>query len=449
MKISSKNIIFGCRFKATTLKLLILPILFFFASELFSQQQRFPQPEFHTEYQMPEKVEPAPRSGTMEYIDLLILISVLALSTFIIFKKRSRKWIIWISFFTLIYFGFYRNGCICSIGALQNVGLSLFADFYTVPLTVLAFFAIPMILALFFGRIFCGSACPLGVIQDLVIFKPIKLSKSLRTGLGVIPFIYLALALLFAITNTDFIICKYDPFVGIFRVSAEFGMVILGAVFLISGMFIARPFCRFFCPYGALLKICSLNSRHHLSITPEDCINCNLCKDACPFQAIEYPNEDEIVKKDDKKFRKFIVYALLIPVFIVLGGYVVSLNYKVLSTYHPDVKLAAKIISDSGENNTDDIYVETFLASERTVGELLQDAQIIQNKFKTGSWILGAFIGFVIAVSLLNLFIFRKRKIYEPNKGNCFSCGRCMEYCPVGKPDHPYFEEHPEMRRLG
>lgn len=413
--------------------------MFIFVSSAFSQQQRFPQPEFHTDYQIPETEKPDSRTGTMEFVDLFVLIIVLGVSLFAIFKKRSRKWIIWISFFTLVYFGFYRNGCICSVGALQNVGLSLFDANYSIPFTVLAFFAIPLIIALFFGRIFCGSACPLGVIQDLVIINPIKLSKVLRINLGIIPFIYLGFALLYAITNTDFIICKYDPFVGIFRVTAEFSMVILGVIFLISGMFIARPFCRFFCPYGALLKICSLNAKKHLSITPKDCINCNLCKDACPFQAIEYPTE-EIVKKDEKQFRKFLLYLILIPAFTIAGGYILSLNHKAISTYHPDVNLATKIIANP-ESNNKDIYVETFKASDRTIEELIQDSLQIQEKFKIGSWILGAWIGFVVAISLLNLFIFKKRSIYEPNRGNCLSCARCMEYCPVGKPDHPYFKE--------
>jgi NosR/NirI family nitrous oxide reductase transcriptional regulator len=29
--------------------------------------------------------------------------------------------------------------------------------------------------------------------------------------------------------------------------------------------------------------------------------------------------------------------------------------------------------------------------------------------------------------------VFRRREDYEPNKGDCFSCGRCMDYCPVDK----------------
>jgi len=32
---------------------------------------------------------------------------------------------------------------------------------------------------------------------------------------------------------------------------------------------------------------------------------------------------------------------------------------------------------------------------------------------------------------LAGLSIFRYREDYEPNKGTCLSCARCMDYCPV------------------
>jgi ferredoxin len=64
---------------------------------------------------------------------------------------------------------------------------------------------------------------------------------------------------------------------------------------------------------------------------------------------------------------------------------------------------------------------------------LVSEAEIIQDKFYTGSMIAGGFLGLVIGLTLLNTVVFRKRQDYEPHKGNCFSCGRCMDYCPVEK----------------
>jgi NosR/NirI family nitrous oxide reductase transcriptional regulator len=34
-------------------------------------------------------------------------------------------------------------------------------------------------------------------------------------------------------------------------------------------------------------------------------------------------------------------------------------------------------------------------------------------------------------VKLVSQVVFRKREDYEPHRGDCFSCGRCMDYCPV------------------
>ena len=195
---------------------------------VYSQQQRFPKPEFDSGYTQPSTVTPEPRALQLEYFDVLILFVVLSLASWLVLKKRSRQGILWLSIFTLVYFGFYRNGCICSIGAIQNVTLSFFDPTYAISITALLFFVLPLIFTLFFGRTFCAGACPLGAIQDLVIVKPISLPKWLNKTLGILPYVYLALAVLFAATGTDFIICRYDPFIGIFRMDARFIMVVLG-----------------------------------------------------------------------------------------------------------------------------------------------------------------------------------------------------------------------------
>ncbi len=410
--------------------------------DALSQQQRFPMPEFDTEYAIPDTTTPEPRSESMEYVDLTVLLAVMLFTTWLALKKRSRNWIFWVAVFALIYFGFYRNGCICSIGAIQNLALSLFSDTYAISFTVLAFLILPLLFALFVGRIFCASACPLGVIQDLVIVKPIKLAPWLQKTLGLFPFIYLGFAILYAATGTDFIICRYDPFVGIFRLGAEFHMIILGVSFLLIGMFVARPYCRFVCPYGALLNIGSRFSKYHLSITPAECINCKLCKDSCPFDAIDFPTEEKDVRVTKKDSTRFVWIAVLLPVMIFVGGLTVSGSYKLLSKAHPDVHLANLLVAQPELiNSTDNLDIETFMSSGKTLDILVSEATVIQKKFKRGGWYLGGFIGLVIGLTLLNQMVYRKRTIYEANRGHCYSCGRCMDYCPVGKPDHPYHKE--------
>ena len=87
---------------------------------------RFPPPEFESSYEMPGTTTPGPREGIYEYIDTIVLFLALGLSTYLVLKKRSRKAIFALTVFSLIYFGFYREGCICPIGAIQNVTLSFF-----------------------------------------------------------------------------------------------------------------------------------------------------------------------------------------------------------------------------------------------------------------------------------------------------------------------------------
>jgi len=408
--------------------------LFLSPIESLAQQQRFPKPEFESGYEQPSTITPDPRATSLEYFDVLVLLVVLSVVTWLVLKKRSRRGIMWISVFTLLYFGFYRNGCVCAIGAIQNVTLSFFDPTYTLPLTVLLFFLLPLIFALFVGRVFCAGACPLGAIQDLLIIKPIALPKWLNKSLGMIPPIYLSLAVLFAATGTDFIICRYDPFVGIFRMDAKFFMVVLGISFLLLGMFVGRAYCRFLCPYAVLLSWMSVFSKKHITIAPAKCVQCKLCTNSCPFGAIDFPTDEKEVVKSGIGPGRFITYALLIPVWIVAGVFVGERSHTFLSKANNDVYLAELLISNPEvKNDPDNIDVQTFLASGSTMETLVKQAEDTRRRFRSGSMMAGGFIGLVLGMTLLNTVVFRKRQDYTPNKSDCVSCGRCMDYCPVEK----------------
>ena len=170
-----------------------------------SAQERFLRPEFQTDYVYPENQMPLHRSQTWEYIDVGVLIAALLITSWLAIKKRSRKGLIMMSVFSLAYFGFFRKGCVCAVGSVQNIALALFNDSYTIPLTVLLFFIIPLVFALLFGRVFCAGVCPLGAIQELTGFRSVKLPKSVESVMASIPFIYLALAVLFAAMESQFI----------------------------------------------------------------------------------------------------------------------------------------------------------------------------------------------------------------------------------------------------
>lgn len=420
---------------ATRLKKAILFLLFALLlspTHTGAQQQRFPKPEFESGYTQPSPSTPEPRATAWEYIDVAVLLLVMSLAAWFALRKRSRKGILWLGVFSVLYFGFFREGCVCSVGSIQNMALTLFDPTYAISVPIILFFTLPLIFSLFFGRVFCASACPLGVLQDLVIIKPINLPQWLNKALGFIPYIYLGLAVLLAATGSEFIICRYDPFIGIFRMGAEFTMIVLGIAFLLMGLFVARPYCRFLCPYGVLLGWTSKFSRRHMSITPNECISCKLCEHSCPFNVIDEPTEE--LKPEQKALNKkrFTLYAVLIPVWIVLGGFALSLAHPFLSKAHPDVYLAELLINHPElKDDTENLDIQTFLSSGKPMQQLVDEAKVIRKKYHRGSWILGGFLGLVIGIMLMNQFVTRKRNDYTPNKVGCFSCGRCMDYCPI------------------
>lgn len=413
---------------------LFLFISLFSALGAIAQEQRFPRPEFESGYQQPPTETPVPRAQWMEFTDVAVLVIFLIIATWLMIKRRSRRGMMWLTVGAVAYFGFFRNGCICPIGSIQNVTLSFFDPAYAVSIVVLLFFVLPLLVTLFYGRTFCGGVCPLGALQDLVIIRPLSLPKWLNKTLGLIPYVFLSLAVLFAATGTDFIICRYDPFIGIFRMDGVFLMIVLGISFLLLGMFIGRPYCRFLCPYGVLLSWMSRFSGKHVTISPSKCIQCKLCVKSCPFDAIDFPTNEKDVVQSGPGPNRFLIYAALIPLWIALGVFAGAQSHVFLSKAHKDVYLAELMISNPAvTNDPDNLDVQTFLKSGKTMDTLIAGAEEVREKFFTGSMIAGGFLGLVVGMTLLNTVVFRKRQDYEPHKGNCFSCGRCMDYCPVRK----------------
>ena len=250
--------------------------------------QRFPPPDFESGYKQPVMTRPRPRAGWEEAGDEVLLGAFLAGAAWLAVKRRSRLGIALLGAGALAYFGFWVGGCICPIGSIQNVTLAL-AGGDRLPVSVLLIFLLPLVFALAYGRVFCGAVCPLGAIQDVVLLRPVRVPDWLAHALSVVPFFYLGLAVLMAATDSLFVICRFDPFVGIFRLAGPLPMLAAGGLLLLLATVVGRPYCRFLCPYGALLGLMSRFASRKVTITPDDCVVCGLCEDACPFGAIEAP----------------------------------------------------------------------------------------------------------------------------------------------------------------
>jgi len=166
------------------------------------------------------------------------------------------------------------------------------------PAGFFIFFAI-ILVSIVFGKAFCSWLCPVGFISELIgdfgkkIFKKdLKLPKFLDYPLRSIKYLllgFLFYSVFFLMSTTAlqaFLDSPYNLVSDIkmyyfFADISRFALIILGILFLLS--ILLRGFwCRYLCPYGALLGITSLLSPNKIKRNSVNCIDCGLCNKACP-----------------------------------------------------------------------------------------------------------------------------------------------------------------------
>ena len=166
------------------------------------------------------------------------------------------------------------------------------------PAGMFIFLAI-ILMSLVFGKSFCSWLCPIGYISELIgdfgekIFKrKIKLPKFLDYPLRSIK--YLLLGFLFyavffmmnRIAVKSFLDSPYNLVSDIkmyffFADISRLALIVISVLFLLS-IFIRNFWCRYLCPYGALLGLLNFLSPTKVKRNPVSCIDCGLCNKACP-----------------------------------------------------------------------------------------------------------------------------------------------------------------------
>ena len=388
--------------------------------------ERFPPPDFGPGYRLPVTSQTPPRADWREGVDALGVLGLLAAATFMAHRRRSRAGLFGVGLVAIAWFGFWRKGCVCPIGAIQNVSLGLADASFAVPLTVVVILLAPLALTALFGRTYCASVCPHGALQDLVLVHPVRVPRWLSAVLGLVPHIYLGVAVLLAATGSAFIICRFDPFIGLFRLSGSRDMVLLGALFLFASVFVGRPYCRFACPLGAAFSWLTRLAWRHVSITPDECIRCRLCEDACPFDAIRKPVPRELARDRRTGVGRLVGMLVLAPVLVVGTAWLGVKLAPALAQAHPQVRLAAALAAPGAPGEA--------VVAYRNRGGRLADAQhaadAIQGRFRIGSGCLGGYVGIVLAATLIRLSVRRAEPDYHIDRAECFACGRCYASCP-------------------
>jgi polyferredoxin len=157
---------------------------------------------------------------------------------------------------------------------------------------------IGFVLAILFGPVFCGWVCPYGTIQEWFgrlgkkLFKrrynhfiPARLDTILRYA----RYLVLAWVLYMTAVSGKLIFADYDPYFALFNFwtseVAVGGMVLL-ALTLAGALFVERPWCKYACPYGAVLGVFNLFRVFTIRRNPGTCKLDSACDIACPMNII-------------------------------------------------------------------------------------------------------------------------------------------------------------------
>jgi len=159
---------------------------------------------------------------------------------------------------------------------------------------LIAFLSISLLLR----KSFCSWLCPVGTVSEWLwrlgrqTFRrnfrlprwadwPLRSLKYILLGLFLYAVGSMSVPAIEAFLNGPYGIIADVKMLNFFRFLSVTAAIVLGALILAS-VFVQNFWCRYLCPYGALLGLLARFSPARIRRDPEICIDCAKCAQACP-----------------------------------------------------------------------------------------------------------------------------------------------------------------------
>jgi len=150
----------------------------------------------------------------------------------------------------------------------------------------LAIFGVSLIAAIFFGRVYCGYACPMNTVMIPIEWLSKKL--NLQTGKmpnwlrkGFLPWIALGISVVVMVLSKRAL-----------HVNLPILFIWLAISILATLRYKPEVFHNYICPFGVLQRVFGRAMIFSKKVDAELCIGCKKCEKVCPSMAIAVNGED-------------------------------------------------------------------------------------------------------------------------------------------------------------
>lgn len=149
----------------------------------------------------------------------------------------------------------------------------------------LMIFALSLVVASIWGRVYCGYICPLNTLMIPID----SLAKKLKTRTNQVPkwlsyerlpWISLVLSIVLMVLGKK-----------VFHKNIPILLIWLVVSLLVTLRYKPAIFHNFICPFGVLQKVSARLARFSKNVNKQNCIGCRLCENVCPSEVIAVNNK--------------------------------------------------------------------------------------------------------------------------------------------------------------